>query len=161
MPASLRMQRAAALPFVLLMILACLLVAQVSAAPEADALTRSQKIAAGVRIATNQVGDPYRYGAAGPGAFDCSGLVYYSMRKAGIPVPRTSSAQARYGHRIKKSNLRPGDLMAFANGSGVYHVGIYLGRRDGHIVMLHSPYSGARVRREKPWTSSWFAVSFR
>jgi cell wall-associated NlpC family hydrolase len=161
MPAISRMRTFVALPFVLLLLLSGLALTQVSVAPKADALTRSQKIADGVRIAKNQLGDPYRYGAAGPGAFDCSGLVYYSMRKAGIAVPRSSGAQASYARRISKANLRPGDLMFFTNGGGVYHAAIFVGRKDGHIVMLHSPHSGDHVRYARPWTDGWFAATLR
>ena len=56
-----------------------------------------------MNIAAAQKGDPYSYGAAGPARFDCSGLVYYSFRRAGFSrIPRTSSAQAgfaRHGSR--------------------------------------------------------------
>lgn len=128
-------------------------------AGQADAtLTR---VAHGTDIAVNQIGDPYRYGAAGPDRFDCSGLLYYSFRKAGIAIPRTSSSQASYARRISKSNLRRGDLMFFYGSSGVYHAAIFLGRSDGHIVMLHAPHTGDHVRRARPWTSSWFAATLR
>ncbi|MEU8173711.1 NlpC/P60 family protein [Microbispora hainanensis] len=43
-----------------------------------------------VKAAEKQIGDPYRYGATGPGAFDCSGLVQYAWRKAGVRLPRTT-----------------------------------------------------------------------
>jgi cell wall-associated NlpC family hydrolase len=156
MPAISRMRTFVALPFVLLLLLSGLALTQVSVAPKADALTRSQKIADGVRIAKNQIGDPYRYGAAGPGAFDCSGLVYYSMRKAGISVPRTSSGQASYARRISKANLRPGDLMYFGG-----HIGIFVGRKDGRVLMLDAPSSGKRVSIRTPWTTSWSAYTLR
>lgn len=162
MPASNSLQRALVLPFILLMMLGGLLITQISVAPEADALTRTQKISSGLRIAKNQIGDPYRYGASGPGAFDCSGLLYYSFRKAGISnIPRTSSAQAGYARRIQRSNMRPGDLMFFTGGSGIYHAAIFVGRKDGHVVMLHSPRSGERVKYARPWTNSWFAATLR
>jgi len=156
MPATSRMRSFFALPFVLLLLLSGLALTQVTVAPKADALTRSQKIATGLRIAKNQIGDPYRYGAAGPGAFDCSGLVYYSMRKAGISVPRTSSGQASYARRISKANLRPGDLMYFGG-----HIGIFVGRKDGRVLMLDAPSSGKRVSIRTPWTTSWSAYTLR
>jgi cell wall-associated NlpC family hydrolase len=145
-----------ALSFVLLFMLSGFALTQVSVAPKADALTRSQKIATGLRIAKNQIGDPYRYGAAGPNAFDCSGLVYYSMRKAGISVPRTSSSQASYARWIPKSQLRPGDLMYFGG-----HIGIFVGRKDGRIRMLDAPHTGARVTIRSPWTTDWSAHTLR
>jgi cell wall-associated NlpC family hydrolase len=131
--------------------------------PAADAATaRQTKVTTALDIALNQIGDRYRYGAAGPRAFDCSGLVYFSFRKAGFRhLPRTSSAQAHWLHRIRKSNIRRGDLMYFHDGSGVYHAGIFLKRRNGRAVMLDAPRPGERVGRTVAWTSSWYARTLR
>lgn len=113
-------------------------------------------------VALRQVGDPYRYGATGPGAFDCSGLVYYSYRAAGKRnVARSSSAQAGQARHIARSAMQPGDLMFFHDGGGVYHVAIFTGWRNGHATMVHSPRPGERVQRSAPWTNSWFAGTFR
>ncbi|RYU11530.1 C40 family peptidase [Nocardioides iriomotensis] len=105
------------------------------------------------RVAAAQKGDPYRYGAAGPNAFDCSGLTSYAFRRAGVPIPRTSSAQRGATRPIPARAARPGDLVFFQSGGSVYHVGFYA----GHHQVLHSPYSGTRVRKERIWTS---AVSY-
>ena len=91
MPAISRMRSIFMLPFVLLVLMAGLVATDVSTAPEASALTRVEKIRLGVKIAQNQKGDPYSYGSAGPDRFDCSGLLYYAFRKAGISVPRTTT----------------------------------------------------------------------
>ncbi|HEU4337525.1 MAG TPA: C40 family peptidase [Nocardioides sp.] len=112
-------------------------------------------------IAMRQRGDAYAYGAAGPNAFDCSGLVRYSYGHAGLSVPRTSSAQAGAARRIAKKDLRSGDLMFFYGGGGVYHAAIFLRWSHGHALMVHSPGSGQRVRVAVPWTSSWFAGTLR
>jgi cell wall-associated NlpC family hydrolase len=162
MPAISRMRSHLMLPFVLLVLCLGLVATTVSAAPEADAATtRYARVLDGLQIARNQQGDPYGYGAAGPGRFDCSGLVYYAMRKAGIAVPRSSDAQAGYARRISKSTMKPGDLMFFTYGSDVYHVGIFLGWRDGHRRMLDAPKSGDHVRIRQPWTTNWFAATLR
>ena len=118
--------------------------------------SRKGKIQRAVGIALHQIGDPYRYGAAGPNAFDCSGLVNYSYRKAGFRhVPRTSDAQARWGHKVRKSHLRRGDLMFFHSGGNVYHAAIFLKRnRNGSVVMLDSAKPGTRVHRRHPWTDA-------
>jgi cell wall-associated NlpC family hydrolase len=139
-----------------------LAVATTATAPSASALDRPVAAKRAAWIAHNQIGDPYRYGAAGPNAFDCSGLVYYSYRKAGFShMPRTSGAQARFARHIRRANMRVGDLIFFTSGSGVYHVGIFVGRRNGHVRVLHAPYGGTRVRVDRMWTNSWFAGSLR
>jgi cell wall-associated NlpC family hydrolase len=100
--------------------------------------TRAAKVA--VSTALSQRGDPYRYGAAGPGSFDCSGLTSYSWKKAGISIPRTSRAQSTYGRAVSKSNLRPGDLVFFYR--PVSHAAMYIG--NGRIV--HASTYGQPVK---------------
>jgi cell wall-associated NlpC family hydrolase len=122
----------------------------------------AHRISHAVGIAVHQKGDPYASGAAGPNRFDCSGLTYYSYRKAGFKhLPRTSSAQAHFAKHIKRSNMRRGDLIFFYDGGGVYHVGVYAGFSHGHRWVLHAPYSGTRVRTEKLWTDKWFPGTLR
>lgn len=122
---------------------------------------RNKKIQRAVRVARNQIGDPYVYGAAGPGAFDCSGLTSFAFGKAGISLPRSSDAQGAHVKRIAKSRMKRGDLMFFHSGGGVYHVGIYVGRKNGDRVILHSSQSGRPVQRDPVWTSSWFGGTLR
>jgi cell wall-associated NlpC family hydrolase len=104
-------------------------------------------------VARNQKGDPYQYGAAGPNAFDCSGLVMWSYKRQGINLPRTAAAQSRVGTPVSRSQLRAGDLVFFY--SPVSHVGIYLGNNkilnaseSGQPVkvssMAHMPFHNAR-----------------
>jgi cell wall-associated NlpC family hydrolase len=159
LPTSAGARRVVLLPLLTLALLtaACLL----GPVADASAATRNQRIARAATIALQQVGDPYRYGAAGPGAFDCSGLMQFSFRKAGISVPRTAAAQARRAHRIPRSKLRRGDLLFFTNGGGVYHTAMFIKRSKGRVRMLHAPGSGKRVRMDSPWTSKWFAASLR
>ena len=123
----------------------------------------AKKIVSALDIAKRQKGDPYRYGAAGPGAFDCSGLTYFAFRRAGFGnIPRTSSAQAGFARRISRANMHRGDLMFFYDGGGVYHVGVYAGTGEhGKRWVLHAPYSGTRVRTDRVWTDSWFPGTLR
>ncbi len=149
---------------VLLPLLSLTLVAGVTLvgpASQAAGYTRSQRVTKAVRVALQQQGDHYRYGAAGPRAFDCSGLLQYSFRRAGLSIPRTSAAQAGRAHRIAKKNLRRGDLMFFTNGGRVYHAAMFIGRSKGTIQMLHAPGTGKRVRIDRPWTTNWFAATLR
>ena len=77
-----------------------------------------------------QLGKPYVFGAAGPDAFDCSGLAMMAYRAAGIAIPRTSQAQWAYGRQVPASQVQPGDLVFFAGADGTPaapgHVGIVL-----------------------------------
>lgn len=79
--------------------------------------------------AASKLGSTYVYGATGDGGYDCSGLVYAVYKnEMGINLPRTSSAQSGFGEQVQKSNLQEGDLVFFnTTGSGVSHVGIYIG----------------------------------
>lgn len=122
---------------------------------------RQQKVLRAAGIALRQIGDPYRYGAAGPRSFDCSGLMKYSYARAGITLPRTASAQSHRAHRIAKRQLRRGDLMFFTDGGGVYHAAMFLKWSRGRAVMVHAPGSGQHVRRDHPWTKRWFAATMR
>ena len=138
---------------------------------QTDTTSRTQARAAAKRVsnrvvsakdtAMRQRGDAYAYGGAGPERFDCSGLIYYSYRRAGFAVPRTSGAQAGFVRRISKQAMRPGDLMFFTGGGGVYHAAIFLKWSHGHAVMVHSPGSGQSVQVAVPWTSSWFGGTLR
>jgi cell wall-associated NlpC family hydrolase len=87
-----------------------------------------------------KLGTPYRYGAAGPSAFDCSGLVKWSFAKAGRSLPRTSRALSTVGTPVKRADLQPGDLVFFYK--PVSHVGIYIG--NGKIV--HASRKGQPVK---------------
>ena len=103
-----------------------------------------------LRVARNQHGDPYKWGAAGPNAFDCSGLTSFAYKRVGKALPRTSSMQRSATKRIRAGQARRGDLVFFHGSNGVYHVGLYAGR--GRI--WHSPQPGTRVHRAKIWTKS-------
>ena len=91
-------------------------------------------------IAMGRLGAPYRWGAAGPGAFDCSGLVYWSYRQIGTTLPRSSAAQSRVGTPVSKGALQPGDLVFFYR--PVSHVAIYIG--GGRVV--HASTAGKPVK---------------
>ena len=98
-----------------------------------------------------QVGKPYVYGAAGPNAFDCSGLVYYCYnRTTGKYVNRSAASLAYNGTYVSKENLQPGDLVFFNSGtSRIRHVGVYIG--GGQFI--HAPSPGQRVKYESLYSS--------
>ncbi|MEP7737380.1 NlpC/P60 family protein [Nocardioides sp. 31GB23] len=101
----------------------------------------SGRAAAAVQYALAQVGKSYVYGAAGPSAFDCSGLTMMAWRQAGVSLPHSSSAQYGGGTKVSTSALQPGDLVYYY--SPISHVGIYIG--NGQIVDAANPSTGVRI----------------
>ena len=106
----------------------------------ATAEAPDSRAAAALSYAYSKLGSPYVWGATGPDAFDCSGLVQAAYRSAGISLPRTTYAQIGAGRRVSRSELAPGDLVFFY--SGISHVGIYF----GNGMMIHAPNPSAPVR---------------
>ncbi len=92
-------------------------------------------------IAQQQLGVRYRYGGAGPGGFDCSGLVHYAYAQAGLSVPRTTGSLWRAARDIGGGEPRPGDVLFFNFDGKPSHVGIYVG--DDYFV--HAPSTGKTV----------------
>jgi cell wall-associated NlpC family hydrolase len=92
-----------------------------------------------VDTALAQLGDPYVWGAAGPDAFDCSGLTSYAYAAAGIALPHSSRAQSTLGTQVSRAELQAGDLVFFY--TPISHVGLYIG--DG--MMVHARTFGQPV----------------
>ena len=86
----------------------------------------SGRAAAAVAYVKSKVGDSYVYGATGPNAFDCSGLIYAAYASAGMSIPRTSEEQAAAATSIPASALQPGDVIYFY-GYPPSHIGMYVG----------------------------------
>ncbi len=94
--------------------------------------------AAALSAAYSQLGKPYSYGAAGPNAYDCSGLTMWAYAHAGISLPHSAAAQMGYGTPVSRDELEPGDLVFFDDGG---HVGIYVGGGD----MIDANHTGGFV----------------
>lgn len=95
-----------------------------------------------IKAAESKIGAPYVWGAAGPNAFDCSGLTSWAWKKAGVDLPRTSQAQAKFGKAVSAKNIKPGDLVTSNWGSGpASHVALYIG--GGKVI--HAPRPGRDV----------------
>jgi cell wall-associated NlpC family hydrolase len=92
-----------------------------------------------IKDAYAQLGDPYIYGAAGPGSFDCSGLTMFAWAAAGVSLPHSSSAQYSSTRHVAISDLQPGDLVFYY--TPISHVAIYIG--GGRII--HAPHPGQSV----------------
>ncbi len=114
----------------------------------------SGKAAAIIRTARLMIGAPYKWGGESPGTgFDCSGLIWFSYRQHGINLPRISWQQFGAGYAIRRSDLRPGDLIFHKvdkTGKSL-HVGIVTDKG----TFVHSPSSGKRVMESSLNTPYW------
>jgi cell wall-associated NlpC family hydrolase len=104
-----------------------------------------------MKTAAAQKGKPYRYGAAGPNAFDCSGFTSYVLKKQGVKLNRTAAGQYRQTKRVSAMQAKVGDLVFFYNSSGVYHVGILAGK----MKMWAAPHTGSVVKLQKIYGHNW------
>ena len=95
--------------------------------------------------AKHALGTPYRFGGENPGGFDCSGLVRWAYRAAGVSLPRTAAEQSAVGMRVRSADsLKPGDILTFRRAGGGYHSGIYIGNNK----FIHAPRTNTVVRVE-------------
>ena len=91
-------------------------------------------------------GRPYVFGASSPSrGFDCSGLIYYILRQRGYNPPRVAAGYRNYGTAVARKDLKPGDLLLFANTykRGISHIGIYIG--NNNFVHAASTRQGVRT----------------
>jgi cell wall-associated NlpC family hydrolase len=93
-----------------------------------------------LRYALTKVGDPYVWGAAGPYAFDCSGLVVWAYAQEGISLPHYTGSLWNSGMHVSRNQLQPGDLVFFF--ADISHVGIYI----GNGLMVDAPQTGQDVQ---------------
>lgn len=113
-----------------------------SAGPAAKELPARSAGSIALDTARSMLGIGYRYGGNNPRGFDCSGLVQYSFRQAGVALPRTSQDIFEMSQRVKPAMIQPGDLVFFRISSKkISHVGIYAGNRR----FIHAPSSGKGV----------------
>ncbi len=109
--------------------------------PPASSGGASQAIA----FAKAQIGEPYSWGASGPGSWDCSGLTMKAWASAGRSLPHWSVGQYQATSHISSSQLRPGDLLFWgssSSSSSIHHVAMYLGGG----MMIHAPRTGQNVQ---------------
>ena len=131
-----------------------------SAASTSGAMTAAELTSA-LRAAESRRGLPYVWGAAGPSAFDCSGLVQWSFAQAGVSMPRVAADQARTGPAVPVSQLQPGDLLFYhtdpTDPGYISHVAIYL----GNGWMIQAPQPGMNVEVVPASFDSQFAGAIR
>ncbi|WP_244931187.1 C40 family peptidase [Nocardioides sp. W7] len=108
-------------------------------------------------FARAQLGEPYRWAASGPSAWDCSGLTAGAWAAAGTSLPHYSVAQYEQSTPIRSADLKPGDLVFWGSSSSpssIYHVALYAG--DGQII--HAPRTGKPVTEESMYY--WIPPTF-
>lgn len=113
--------------------------------------------AAAIAFARAQIGDPYRWGASGPDAWDCSGLTMGAWAAGGISLTHYSVGQYAQSTPITVASLQPGDLVFWGSSSSpssIYHVALY----TGNGMMIHAPRTGRPVVEESMY--SWIAPRF-
>lgn len=113
---------------------------EAASAPVAPAPAANGGAQAAVDAALSQTGKPYRWGAAGPDSYDCSGLTMWAWAHGGVSLPHNSGAQYAGTARVARDEWQPGDLLFF--GSPIHHVGMYIGNGQ----MVEAPYTGSQVR---------------
>jgi cell wall-associated NlpC family hydrolase len=112
--------------------------------PPADPPPAStSKVETAIAFAMAQLGEPYKYGGAGPSSWDCSGLVMRAWQAAGVSLPHYAGAQYARTKHVSVSKIRRGDLIYWSNGGpgSIYHVAIYLGGGK----MIQAPRTGRTV----------------
>ena len=116
-----------------------------SVVPVTGGLVSSPVLRTMLLAAESRLGMPYIWGANGPNAFDCSGLVQWSFAQAGVVMPRVAADQARTGPAVPVSRLAAGDLLFYHTDPTapgyISHVAIYL----GHGKMIQAPEPGMDV----------------
>ncbi|WP_162529606.1 C40 family peptidase, partial [Agromyces humi] len=120
----------------------------------APAPPNSGAVETAIWFASQQLGEPYRLGGAGPNVWDCSGLTKVSYAQAGISIGTHSATNQYYtlagrGLAVPLSQIQRGDLLFWGSGGDYYHVAIYLG--GGRI--LEAPREGVPVREYFIWGS--------
>lgn len=134
--------------------IAALALAGCASAPQ-SASSGSTRWAAGDDAAAHamkMVGKPYKYGGTTPKGFDCSGLIQYSYRQAGLALPHGTDSLRAGSRPVKLAELRKGDLIFFSQrGKKHGHVALY----TGNGTFVHAPSSGKSVRSDRLDNPYW------
>jgi peptidoglycan DL-endopeptidase CwlO len=124
----------------------------ISAPPLVNISDTRRKI---VEFAYKHVGIKYRSGGNDPNGFDCSGFVSFVFNEFKIDLPRISGDQQKSAIPLKILDVQPGDLVFFANGANVNHVGIVVENKNGIVTMIHASSSKGIVVTEINTSNYW------
>lgn len=131
---------------------ALLMLSAAAANSDARATMNSNIASQAAANAQEFIGTPYKYGGANPGGFDCSGLIQFSYKEAGLALPRKTSDLKQISSPIQKTQLQKGDLVFFnQQGKSASHVGLYLGQSQ----FIHAPSTGGIVRTDNINSKYW------
>ncbi|MBQ6046045.1 MAG: C40 family peptidase [Bacteroidales bacterium] len=121
-------------------------------APEGEPAPSHSRVDSVLMEANKYLGTPYRWGGKAPGGFDCAGFVRYVYSKFGVSLAPAAPPQYRQGSPVKRSDLRPGDLVFFGgshNPQAIGHVGIVTSVGEDEFFFIHASNSGVRVSTSK------------
>lgn len=111
----------------------------------------SSRVETAIAFARKQLGEPYRWGAAGPSSWDCSGLTMRAWQAAGVSLPHYAGSQYTQTKRVSVGKIKRGDLLYWSNGGpgSIYHVALYLG--GGQMIQAPRPGRGVEIVSLSYW----------
>jgi len=128
---------------------------------ESDIKSLTQERSNIIKDARSLIGSSYKYAGNGPKNFDCSGLVGYVYNRADLVAEGSSSHLSKMGEKIKKQEVRPGDLVFFKRKGKVFHVSIISKINEGELWVVHSTSSRGVIEEDVMASSYWRPLIYK